>query len=594
MAFDPGTKLQLGLPASWGGDLYAEGNADSLITFKPYNNTIGGWAGIYFSDWNDNWSGTSSLKYCKLEKAAGQNILCENSAQPTLDHCILSQSSGHGLKLSNSNILIRNSTIMNNTGNGILLEGTSSPTIGNGAAYTCSLFNNGGYEVYNNGTSDVNARYNYWGANDSTMVATRIYDKYDNSAKGIVYYTNFAQLPATTTPTMILSGNVKYANPGANPIKNAAMVIKNFSGTTIASTTTNASGVYAFSSIPSGNYQMTITPSAAWGGVNSTDALGILNHFAQITPLTGMGLAAADVNISHTINGTDALYVMKRYSALITSFPAGDYLYNNDTVIINGNLVTNNFKMICFGDVNASYAPALKSTSSVGLVYEGTLSVPSNSEFTLPVKVKSGFEVGAISLGFYYPEELLEITAVELANGNTNVIYSAENGLLKIAWCDLNAMIVGNNEAILIVKMRSKDFSGITNNIQLQLFEDSEFADGSANVIEGVTLSIPDIQSTLTGFNSIASGVNLNVYPNPAIDKTRIEFSLPEASAVKLSLYSMIGNLVSNIKEADYPEGDHQVGLNVANLEPGIYLLKIEIISNGQSSSKLIKVLVSN
>ncbi len=131
-----------------------------------------------------------------------------------------------------------------------------------------------------------------------------------------------------------MSGTVKYANTGANPMKNASMVIKDFGGTTIASTTTNTSGVYAFGSFASGNYQMTITPSNVWGGVNSTDALGILNHFAQITPLTGMKLAAADVNVSHTINGTDVLFVMKRYTGLITSFPAGNYLYNSSSVLL--------------------------------------------------------------------------------------------------------------------------------------------------------------------------------------------------------------------------------------------------------------------
>ena len=157
-----------------------------------------------------------------------------------------------------------------------------------------------------------------------------------------------------------MTGTVKYANTGANPMKNTAMVVKDFAGATINSTTTNTSGVYTFPSMASGNYRMTITPSNVWGGVNSTDALNIMRHFAQIAPLTGMKLAAADVNASHSVNGTDALLVMKRFAAMISSFPAGDYLYHYDTVIMNGSNVTGNIDMLCFGDVDASYAPEKK------------------------------------------------------------------------------------------------------------------------------------------------------------------------------------------------------------------------------------------
>ncbi len=42
--------------------------------------------------------------------------------------------------------------------------------------------------------------------------------------------------------------------------------------------------------------------------------------------------------------------------------------------------------MICFGDVDASYAPTAKSDESLSLVYEGTQVVPSFTEFDLWLK----------------------------------------------------------------------------------------------------------------------------------------------------------------------------------------------------------------
>lgn len=592
MAFDPGVKVQLGLPGTYGGDLFAQGNADSLITFKPYNNSTGGWAGIYFNEYNDNWGGTSLLKYCIVEKAAVQNILCEGSGQPTLDHCILRQSSGHGLVINNSNLVIRNSSFNNNIGSGIQFEGSGTATLGNTTAYSCNIYNNGGYEVYNNSSANIDARFNYWGTCDSTMIGLNIYDRYDNSAKGIVYAGIFAQLPFLNTPTSLLGGTVKYANAGANPIKNAAMAIKNFGGTTIASTTTNTSGVYAFSAYTSGSYQMQITPTSAWGGVNSTDALLILNHFAQITSLTGMKLAAADVNWSHTINGTDALYVMKRFAGQITSFPSGDYLYHTDTVYTVGNQITNNFKMICFGDVDASYSPAKKSMQSVDLIQEGNISVASFTEFSLPVKMKTGMEAGAISLGFYYPQDLLEITGAELSNGNNSFSWTAIDGLFRMAWCDLNALNIPSEGVFLTLKMKTKDLSNLNNSIFLGLYEYSEFADVSANVAEGVILSVPAIDKLVTGINTNLADIKLSVYPNPFSDKSRIDFSLSKESKVKFTLYDLIGNHVADIADAQYTTGNQHVKLDATGLAQGMYILKMEL-NNDPAQQKMIKIVVS-
>ncbi len=592
MAFNPGVKLQLGASSSYGGDLYADGNADSVITFKPFNNVAGGWGGIYFTEWNDNWSGVSLLKYCRVEKGAAYNILCEGSTQPTLDHTTLTLSTGEGLKLTNSSIILRNTIIHYNASNGILLEGSSAPTIGNDAAYTCSMFNNSGYEVYNNTANNINARYNYWGTCDSTMIATSIYDKFDNTAKGIVYFTNFAQLPPMSTATTTMSGTVKYANTGANPMKNAAMVIKNFGGTTIASTTTNTSGAYSFSSFPSGNYQMTITPSNAWGGVNSTDALLVLNHFAQISVLTGIKLAAADVNWSHTVNGTDALYIMKRFAGQISSFPSGDYLYHTDTVYSSGSAITNNFRMLCFGDVNADYSPAKKSGNSVDLIQEGTLSVASNTEFSFPVKMKTGIDAGAISLGFYYPAEYLEITGAELSNGETGFSWTATDGLFRMAWCDLNALTIPDEGVFLILRMKSKDLTNLNGNLSLGLYEYSEFADAGAVVIDGVVLSVPVIDGMVTGNAPVLSAEGILLSPNPASHHTYLSFNLQTESKVNIRLTDLVGQIVYS-RTASYIAGAHKAFVDVSGIASGVYILTLESDSD-QSFGRTIKLVVSH
>lgn len=593
LAFDPGTILQLGYSGSFGGDLWAEGNADSVIIFKPYNDLAGGWDGIYFTDYNDNWGGTSSLKYCNIEKAANYNILAEGSGQPFMEHCVLTGSTGNGLKLTNTTITIRNCTFTENGSYGIQLEGSSAPTIGNNAQYTCNMFNNTGYEVYNNTANNINARYNYWGTGDSAMIASRIYDKYDNTAKGIVYFGDFAQVPSIPEPTMILSGDVWYANTTMTQLDGASMQIFDFGGSPIANTVTNGLGHYAFPSISSGNYTMEITPSNAWSGVNSTDALLILNHFAHLTTLTGVALAASDVNVSQTVNATDVLFVMRRYTGLITSFPSGNWLYNSVNLEVNGNEVTNDFEMLCFGDVNASYIPAMTDESPVTLNYEGSLEISSFTDFDIPVTIQNSIEVGAVSLGFYYPVEYLEINGAEVVNGSGNIVYNAENGLFRLSWCDLNPVNTTAGETVVILHISSKDLSGLTSSISLELFEDSEFANSGAITTFGVVLNIPEIEPMTVGMNDISAGLNLEAVPNPFNNKTVVEFSIPENGSVRLSVFNMLGNQVEKIAEGDYQAGKYLCEFNACNLETGIYLCKFEFSNGSHEFSKMIRLVVS-
>lgn len=595
--FASGKNIQVGFYSSWhhGAGIIAEGNAENRIVFRPASGISGDWGGIYFEDRSD-WSGaTSSFTYCTIEKGNAYNIYAENTTQPVMDQCVLSGALETGLKLMNSTLTLKRTSFISNGNYGIYLDGSSSATIGNTDEFTCNFYNNAGaYELYNNTANNINARYNFWGTADSTMIATRIFDKYDNAAKGIVYFGNFAQLPVLPTPTTVMNGWVKYANAGANPIKNAAMAVKNFGGTTIASTNTNNLGNYTFAPFTSGNYRMTITPSNVWGGGNSTDALNILRHFAQIELLSGMKLAAADVNKSATVNGTDALFVMRRFAGQIASFPSGDYLYHTETLTINGNQITNNIKMLCFGDVDASYAPAKKDNPPVNLAYNGSVEVNSFTEFDLPVTLKTGMKTGAISLGFNFPEEYFEIVGVELTNGSQNHLFGAGDGLVRIAWCDLNPMNIGNEQVMLTLKMKSLDLTGLSGSVSLELYEYSELADEYGNQVQGVWIEIPEIVCLTTGIGNNYHQEPFMVYPNPATSDQPLYINLQKESDVRILVINEMGQQVMVRDEKGMAAGNHELVMDKSLLSTGVYLLRIEVQNSDFTSTKVIKMVVTN
>jgi len=65
-------------------------------------------------------------------------------------------------------------------------------------------------------------------------------------------------------------------------------------------------------------------------------------------------------------------------------------------------------------------------------------------------------------------------------------------------------------------------------------------------------------------------------YPNPFNPTTKIGFTLPTESNVKIIIYNLIGQKVAEVVNSKFSAGDHSIDFNAANLSSGIYLYKIE------------------
>jgi hypothetical protein len=78
-------------------------------------------------------------------------------------------------------------------------------------------------------------------------------------------------------------------------------------------------------------------------------------------------------------------------------------------------------------------------------------------------------------------------------------------------------------------------------------------------------------------FKQIVNGYYLGQnYPNPFNPSTIIEYSLPEASNIKLSVFNALGQQVKIVENVFKNAGNYQVTLNANDLNSGIYFYKIE------------------
>jgi hypothetical protein len=82
---------------------------------------------------------------------------------------------------------------------------------------------------------------------------------------------------------------------------------------------------------------------------------------------------------------------------------------------------------------------------------------------------------------------------------------------------------------------------------------------------------------TLTPASLVAPGYNLEQnFPNPVKNQTVIQFSLPVAAHVQLTLYNLAGEVVKQLIDAEAPAGRNIVNLNIDNLVSGVYYYQLK------------------
>jgi len=381
---------------------------------------------------------------------------------------------------------------------------------------------------------------------------------------------------------LTLSGVVTYDNTYHTALNGVNITLKQ--GSTVVGTATTSTqivnnvptpGYYIFTALNPGNYTMDVTYSGTWGGVNATDALRIELYASNPTqyPLPGLRWPAGDVDLSAAVDATDALWVKMRTVNLVNYFPAGNWVFDNGAITVNvsPNPTPYNFKGLCTGDVNASYIPtSLKSASNIGIIDDGIKYISKDLSFTYEIKPSINTEIGAMTLFLGYDKDLIEIEGVSSSLGELSYnLY--DNGIVGLAWSDLNTVTTDGATPIITIQMRAKtDVDAPTRLFTIE--NESEFANANAEPISGLDLKMAKIANGAIEFSMMN-------YPNPFKNNTTIVYSLPEPGHVKLTITNMFGQIFSTLVNGDQTAGVYRVTVDPteSNLQPGVYMYMIEV-----------------
>jgi len=81
--------------------------------------------------------------------------------------------------------------------------------------------------------------------------------------------------------------------------------------------------------------------------------------------------------------------------------------------------------------------------------------------------------------------------------------------------------------------------------------------------------------NSITGLDESNNPLGVNLYPNPSANAINLVLNLSEAVNAILEIYDSQGKLVANPKLGNKTQGEHNLSINVSNLQNGLYLLKI-------------------
>lgn len=171
------------------------------------------------------------------------------------------------------------------------------------------------------------------------------------------------------------------------------------------------------------------------------------------------------------------------------------------------------------------------------------------------------------------------------------------NELAMLSGALREASLTGNQPEAAVTYMRV--FKSVYNSMILSEAEQSgetgndSDGDGIPYIAGGTMPFVFAAEATFQiyplGINSdLRNSVRTNLYPNPAVDKVTVDFSLPQAASVGIDIYDVTGRLMVSQPDRDFTAGNQSVTLSVQSMPSNLYFLRLTINRDVVGVSRLV------
>ncbi|HEY3249556.1 MAG TPA: T9SS type A sorting domain-containing protein [Ignavibacteria bacterium] len=142
---------------------------------------------------------------------------------------------------------------------------------------------------------------------------------------------------------------------------------------------------------------------------------------------------------------------------------------------------------------------------------------------------------------------------------------------------------INQSEFKVVSKLKDEDFSVLENEaigIQISYAAGKDFKSGTIET--GVAMVAErfnkEVKMEIAQDNTSAgeSYFSTKNYPNPFNPETKINYTLKQATSVKITVYDRLGREVVVLVDESQNEGEHEVTFNASNLPSGVYFYRIK------------------
>lgn len=175
------------------------------------------------------------------------------------------------------------------------------------------------------------------------------------------------------------------------------------------------------------------------------------------------------------------------------------------------------------------------------------------------------------------------------------VMYKRDELLIPSSWMDEQRNyfhILTNNNGDSLVNLSENDLSFPTANypdgvyrIYVEVFDPSGNSDlDSMDVkFKNGIVKVGEVKTLMPGEFALYQN-----YPNPFNPVTKINFDMPIAGKVNLSIYNILGERVAELINGEMNRGYHQVNFNASRLSSGVYFYKLTAGKNSLTKKMVV------
>lgn len=220
------------------------------------------------------------------------------------------------------------------------------------------------------------------------------------------------------------------------------------------------------------------------------------------------------------------------------------------------------------------------------------ITVEGGNLVNLPVKVyTNGQELSSLQFGLKYDMNLLEFKGIySTSNAMEWITYVNPNdGQVDWGGFDITngQQTLKNGDEVVTLQFMAKQPQNLWE--ESPLYTSLKFAGTTESKDLTITPTNGILQVLKMEGGKILNGNNMEVYPNPYQDEVTITFKVKETTNATLSVYDMVGRKLVTILDTQIPDGVYKYTENLGQLEPGVYVVKLNVENGVPSFKKIVK-----